>query len=83
MYDIISSDAIQPGQLSNEAFTMDQLDSEHNLDKVAKATKLVKDALAQYGEPTMSLEELRRELNKQLKGISLSDLIVEERQKGW
>ena len=62
---------------------MSELDSKHTRAKVAKATKLVQDALAQYGEPTLSLEELRQELNKQLKGISLSDLIVEERQKGW
>ena len=62
---------------------MSELDSKQTRAKVAKATKLVQDALAQYGEPTMSLEELRQELNKQLKGISLSDLIVEKRQKGW
>ncbi len=62
---------------------MSELDSKRTRAKVAKATKLVQDALAQYGEPTMSLEELRQELNNQLKGISLSDLIVEERQKGW
>ncbi len=62
---------------------MSELDSKRTRAKVAKATKLVQDALAQYGEPTLSLEELRQELNKQLKGISLSELIVEERQKGW
>ena len=62
---------------------MSELDSKRNLDKVARATKLAKKALEKYGEPTMTLEELREKLDKQLKGISLSDLIIEERQKGW
>ena len=62
---------------------MSELDSKRTLAKVARATKLAHKALAQYGEPTISLAELRQELNKQLKGISLSDLIIEERQKGW
>ena len=62
---------------------MSKLDSKANMSKVARATKLVDKALEQYGEPTMSLAELRELLNEQLKGISLSDLIVEERQKGW
>ena len=50
---------------------------------MALATKLAHKALEKYGEPTISLAELRQELDKQLKGISLGDLIVEERQKGW
>ena len=62
---------------------MSELDSKRNLAKVARATKLAHKALEKYGEPTISLAELRQELNKQLKGISLSDLIIEERQKGW
>ncbi len=62
---------------------MSELNSKRTRAKVAKATKLAQKALEQYGEPTISLAELRQELNKQLKGISLSDLIIEERQKGW
>ena len=62
---------------------MSALDSKRNLDKVARATKLAKKALEKYGEPTMTLAELRETLDEQLKGISLSDLIIEERQKGW
>ena len=62
---------------------MSELDSKRNLAKVARATKLARKALGKYGEPTISLAELRQGLNKQLKGISLSDLIKEERQKGW
>ena len=62
---------------------MSELDSKRNLNKVARATKLANKALEKYGEPTMTLEELRKALNEQLKGISLSDLIVKEREKGW
>ena len=62
---------------------MSELNSKRNLGKVARATKLAKKALEKYGEPTMSLAELRETLDEQLKGISLSDLIIEEREKGW
>ena len=62
---------------------MSELDSKRTLAKVARATKLIDKTFKQYGEPTISLAELRQELNKQLKGVSLGDLIVEERQKGW
>ena len=62
---------------------MSELDSKRTRAKVARATKLAREALEKYGEPTISLAELRQELNKQLKGISLSELIIEERQKGW
>jgi len=62
---------------------MNELDSKHNLRKVAAATKLAKQALERYGEPTMTLAELRAVLDQQLKGISLSDLIVKEREAGW
>ena len=62
---------------------MNELDSKHNLRKVAKANKLAKQALERYGEPTMTLAQLRAALDEQLKGISLSDLIVKEREAGW
>ena len=57
--------------------------SKYNLRKVAAATKLAKQALERYGEPTMTLAELRAVMDQQLKGISLSDLIVKEREAGW
>ena len=62
---------------------MDELDSKRSLNKVARATKLLDKALDQYGEPKISLAELREALDEQLKGISLSEFIVQERQKGW
>ena len=36
-------------------------------------------AFGQYGPPTRPLEEVRREAAKKLKGISVSDMIIEER----
>ena len=62
---------------------MDELNSKRHLRKVAAATKMAKQALEHYGEPTMTLAELRAALDKQLKGISLSDLIVKEREARW
>ena len=62
---------------------MNKLNSKSSLKKVAAATKLAHEALKHYGEPTMSLEELRAVLNKQLKGVSLSDLVIQDREAGW
>ena len=60
-----------------------KLNSKKHLKEVAKATKMVDDALKKYGEPTMTLAELRETLGKQLKGKSLSDMIIEDRKSGW
>ncbi len=51
--------------------------------EVAKATKMVDEALKKYGEPTMTLAELRAALDKELKGISLSEFIIKDREAGW
>jgi hypothetical protein len=62
---------------------MNKLDSKQHLKAVAKATKMVDQALEKYGEPTMTLAELRVALDRELRGISLSELIIKERQSGW
>ncbi len=62
---------------------MNKLDSKQHLKAVAKATKMVDQALKKYGEPTMTLAELRAALDRELRGISLSELIIKERQSGW
>ena len=62
---------------------MSKLDSKANMNKVAKATKLAYKALERYGEPTMTLEQLRAVVSEELKGISLSELVIQERQQGW
>ena len=41
------------------------------------------EALKHYGEPTMTLAELGAAMDKELKGISLSDLIIKDREAGW
>jgi hypothetical protein len=45
-----------------------------------EALALADKALARYGEPNLSLDELRDELEKQIPGISLSELITRERE---
>ena len=62
---------------------MSKLDSKANMNKVAKTTKLAHKALERYGEPTMTLEQLRAVVSEELKGISLSELVIQERQQGW
>lgn len=49
----------------------------------SKANKLAHKALERYGEPTMTLERLRAVVSEELKGISLSELVIQERQQGW
>lgn len=62
---------------------MNKLNSKKHLKAVAQATKMAHEALKHYGEPTMTLAELRVAMDKELKGISLSELIIKERQSGW
>ena len=62
---------------------MSELDSKRTRAKVAKATKLAQKALEQYGEPDMTLKELRAVVTQRLKGVSLSDLVIQERRQGW
>ena len=59
------------------------LDSKACTDKVRKAGELAHRALRHYGEPTVSLAELRATLSQQLHGVSLSELIINEREAGW
>ena len=62
---------------------MNKLNSKQHLKAVAKARKMADEALKKYGEPTMTLAELRAALGRQLKGMSLSGLIIKDRQSGW
>lgn len=52
-----------------------KIDSKLNADKVRKAGELADRILSRYGEPSMSLDELRAALDRQLQGVSLSELI--------
>ncbi len=62
---------------------MNELNSKRHLKAVARATKMVDRALKQYGEPTMTLAELRAALDQELQGVSLSELIIKDREAGW
>ena len=46
-------------------------------------TRLVDKVLGRYGEPTISLEELRATLDRQLGKTTLSELVLKEREEGW
>ncbi len=45
------------------------------------ANSWVHKAFERYGEPTVSLDELRRMMDEELNGESLSDFVIEERRK--
>jgi len=60
-----------------------KLDSRVYADRVRKAGELADKALRHYGEPTMSLSELRTMIAKRLHGVSLGELIIKERKAGW
>ncbi len=49
-------------------------------EKVRQATELADKSLGRYGLPEISLAELRILLNGQLKGISLSEVILRDRE---
>lgn len=48
-----------------------------------QAGELADRALLRYGEPRMSLLDLRRHVDEQLQGTSLSECIVGEREAEW
>lgn len=62
---------------------MHKLDSKPYADKVKKAGELADKALRHFGEPTMSLAELRAAVDRELQGLSLSEFILREREAGW
>jgi len=60
-----------------------KLDGEPYADMVKRAGQAATRALKRYGEPTLSLAELRTRLEKELKDVSLSEMILKERDAGW
>lgn len=68
---------------TNKMTPMYKLDSKPYADKVRRAGELADRALQRYGEPSMSLVELRETLDRQLHRVSLSELIIKEREAGW
>ena len=48
-----------------------------------RTSALADAALRSYGEPMLSLEELRCALAEQLPDMTLSEIVVREREAGW
>ncbi len=65
--------AARVGRLNSKAYLAMFRDTRAAADK----------ALERYGEPQMSLAELRRALDERLGNFSLGDWIVKEREAGW
>jgi hypothetical protein len=59
------------------------MDSKRLLNKVKKAGNLADRALKHYGEPTISLSELRDEMSRQVPTLSLCDAVLKAREAGW
>ncbi len=49
--------------------------------EILAANSWVHKALEKYGEPTVSRDELRAMMDKELGGESLSDFLIEDRRK--
>ncbi len=62
---------------------MYKLDGKPYADKVRKASKAADRVLRRYGEPVISLAELRNRVDKELGSTSLTELILREREAGW
>ena len=67
---------------SGKMAQMYKLDSTPYADLVKRAGKAADQALKRYGKPAIPLAELRATLDREL-GISLTGLILKERQAGW
>lgn len=72
-----------PNQRSSKVEHMYKLDSKPYADTVKKARQQADRTLQRYGEPGTSLEELRATLDRELRGVSLTELIIKERESGW
>ncbi len=57
-----------------------RLETEPYSSMVRETRELVDRALAKYGEPTIPLSELRTRVDSQLAGISLAEVLLEERE---
>ena len=59
------------------------LDAEPYRTMIKNATEAADRALARYGEPTMSLEELRAALDAQLGDVSLAEEVIKNRKESF
>ena len=68
---------------SGKVAHMSKLDSTPYADLVKRAGKAADQALKRYGKPAVQLDELRATLDRELGGISLTELTLKEREAGW
>ena len=68
---------------SGKMARMYKLESTPYADLVKRAGKAADQALKDYGKPTIPLAELRATLDRELGSISLTGLILKEREAGW
>lgn len=69
----------RPGKVAH----MYKLDSEPYAQIVKEARKAAARVLKPYGEPIIPLTELRTRLDNELGQLSLTKLILKEREAGW
>jgi hypothetical protein len=69
----------RPGKVAH----MYKLDSKPYSDSVKNAGKAADRVLRRYGDPTLSLAELRTRVARELGEASLADLVLKEREAGW
>ncbi|MBI4322576.1 MAG: hypothetical protein HY675_29140 [Chloroflexi bacterium] len=60
-----------------------RLDDEPYLTMFKETRQKVDEALRKYGEPKLSLAELRDALNKQMGDVSLSEQLLKDREAGF
>ena len=68
----------------HDASQINKLDTKHYEDRFRRMRELADRALRHYGEPTMTIEELRAAVDRALPpGFSLSEFVIREREAGW
>ena len=74
-----------PGEAhKNEIYQLDKLNSPSHLAQLERTRQMVIKVLKEYcGPEEISLEEVREMLDKKLPGVSLSDLVIEEREQSY
>ena len=72
-----------PRRKAAKAVKTNKLDSKPYIDKTRKAGEMARQAMARYGQPAISLPELRKRLSEEVRGSSLLELINRDHESGW
>ncbi len=81
MSDAVAS--LQLGRIAGVVTHMFKVDGKPYADKVRRAGKAVDRVLRRYGEPVISVAELRNRVDRELGSAALTELILREREAGW